>query len=133
MPEETFNFPYNVMVPPVVFTTAEALFTHRPVDNGKVVFPVNGVIVAAVDSLNVPLVKVKKLVAATVKLEAVISKILLFTVPMFTVILLKRVVAPAPEIVWLPFLLNVMLAKLFPSEAKFNVPLLIIFPATVIL
>lgn len=58
---------------------------------------VNGTTVAAfgVDSLNVPLVSVRKL-AMVVNEELDTSRMLLAEVPMLTVILLKRVKEPVP-------------------------------------
>ncbi len=71
-----------------------------PPDNGIVVAAVNGVRVAVgVDTLNVPFVSVRKFVGTTVKLVDVIYNTFAIHVPMLSVMRLKFVVAPVPDIV----------------------------------
>ena len=99
VPEETLSKPER-LIPALKFIMAVDEFNHIPLLVASVVRAVNGTKVPAlgVDSLNVPLVKVKKLLI-TVKEELETSKILLADVPILRVIRLKRVNAPVPLMV----------------------------------
>src|SRR5450432_1132592 len=64
IPAVTLREPKRVIVPPVADNVAPALFSQIPVEIETVTFPVKGVTVDADDNLKLPLVSVRKLLAA---------------------------------------------------------------------
>lgn len=93
-----------------------------------VVDPTKGVIVEALDTLNVPSM-IERPSLAIVNTDWISSTLVLLD-PMLTVMLLKFVV-PDPEKVWLPFLLNVTLTRCVALPLASKVPLLVKLPPKV--
>ena len=132
----TFNVPFETVIPPYKvipapqFIVRFAEFSQRPVLLGREAAAVKGVTFTAfaVEIFKVPDIKSRKFVAAD-KLLALISNMLEAVVPKLTFMRFRLVVAPVPLMVWFPSFENAKSTRLFASDLKLMVPLLIMFPS----